>query len=217
MSTWPRRRIPRRPDLWPRVWRRHPLGFVLVLVLVCVLAWHRTHAPFGTDYDRYDGKTFTCIHVVDGDTIDIGAPDGMRASTRIRLWGVDTPETVKPGTPPMYYGHEASEYTKSCVNHKPVRIVLAQSKTRDKYGRLLAYVYPAGSGTMLNEEIVANGYGYADTRFAHVWKERFIQLENRARKGKIGLWAGVTFDQMPDWRQRVEEHREKSKSANVGK
>ena len=212
MSVFTNRRIPRRPDIWPRGWRRHPLLLVVVLIVVGAITWNRSRTPFGTDHERYDGKTFNCIHVVDGDTLDIDAPDGMKASTRIRLWGVDTPETVKPNTPPMYFGHEASAYVKSRVQGKPVRIALAPSKTRDKYDRLLAYVYPAGGDSMLNEDIIANGYGYADSRFPHVWKERFSQLETRARKNKLGLWASVTIGQMPDWRQRTEEHRSKSKT-----
>jgi endonuclease YncB( thermonuclease family) len=65
---------------------------------------------------------------------------------------------------------------------------------------------------MLNEDIIANGFGYADSRFPHVWKARFITLENRARKAKLGLWAGVTVDQMPEWRQRMEQHNAKSPS-----
>jgi endonuclease YncB( thermonuclease family) len=209
MPLYTGRRVPRRPDLWVRSLQRHMVKLVIALVLAGIFAWHRTgtRTPFGTDHERYDGKTFSCMHVVDGDTIDIDAPDGMKASTRIRLWGVDTPETVKPGTPPMYFGHEASEYTKSRVNHKPVRVVLAPNTTRDKYDRLLAYVYPAGSDGMLNEDIISGGYGYVDSRFSHPWKERFIQLENRARKAKLGLWAKVTLDQMPEWRQRFEEHR----------
>lgn len=216
MLGMPRRRIRRRTDIWPRVWRRHPLAVFATLLIVGILAWNRTRtppAPFGTDQERYHNKTFHCMHVVDGDTIDIDIPDGMRASTRIRLWGVDTPETVKPNTPVMHFGREASDYVKSRVLEKHVRIVLAPSRTRDKYGRLLAYVYPADSDSMLNEEIIANGYGYADSRFPHVWRERFIALEKRARKAKLGLWAEVAIDQMPEWRQRKERSREKQTTA----
>lgn len=199
-----RRRIPRRPDLWPRAWRRHPLGALLALVIAGVVLWSRLHTPIGSDEDRYHNKLFTCVKVVDGDTIDIAIPDGDHPHTRIRLWGVDTPETVKPGEPPMYFGHEASAYTRSRVLGHPVRIVLSPGQSRDKYERLLAYVYPDDGENMLNEELLAGGYAYADSRFAHPWKERFIELEKRARRQKVGLWAGVTVQQMPEWRQRLE-------------
>jgi micrococcal nuclease len=184
------------------------LGILLALIVAGAITWSRARdpKPFGTDHDRYNNKTFTCMNVVDGDTLDIDTPDGMKASTRIRLWGVDTPETVKPGTPPMYFGREASDYTKSRVLHRPVRIVLAPSTTRDRYDRLLAYVYPADTDAMLNEELLEQGYAYADTRFAHAWRERFAVLEARARKAGAGLWASVRIDQMPEWRQRLERH-----------
>ncbi len=216
MQPTSRPRAPRRKDLWSPTWRRHPLAVALALLVAAALTWSRARdpKPFGTDHERYDNKTFTCMQAVDGDTLDIDAPDGMKASTRIRLWGVDTPETVKPGEAPMYFGHEASDFTKARVTRKPVRVVLAPNTTRDRYDRLLAYVYPVGGDTMLNEELLEKGYAYADTRFAHVWKERFVMLEARARKAGLGLWAEVRLDQMPAWRQRLERHRAERKPAS---
>lgn len=205
MPLFRRRRVPRRPDIWPRAWRRHPLAILVGLLIAAAVAWQRTSAPpSGSDADRYHNRTFTCVHVVDGDTLDIDTPDGRHPSTRIRLWGVDTPETVKPNTPPMYFGHEASEYVKNRAYNRKVRIELAPQHSRDKYDRLLAYVYPEGGDSMLNEDIIAGGYGYADPRFVHPWKQRFIQLEECARKAKQGLWANIQPQQMPDWRQRAE-------------
>ena len=90
---------------------------------------------------------------------------------------------------------------------KPVRLVLSTGRSRDKYGRLLAYVY-LDSEVMLNEEIIAQGYGYAERRFRHPWRERFVQLEQRAEKRRIGLWQDVKSEQMPAWRQRLDCWRE---------
>lgn len=199
-----RKRVPRRPEFWPRAWRRHPLGIAALLIIAAVVAYNRAATPLGTDHERYHNQSFTCIHMVDGDTLDIDAPDGMKASTRIRLWGVDTPETVRPGTPTMYFGPEATAYVKDRILRRPVRVVLAPGKSRDRYDRLLAYVYPADSPSMLNEDLLEHGYAYADTRFPHAWRERFVQLEARARRGKLGLWAEVRTEQMPEWRQRLE-------------
>jgi len=56
------------------------------------------------DVARYHGKTFTVVNVVDGDTIDVDVPDGEYEHTRIRLWGVDTPETKSPKVGVMYFG-----------------------------------------------------------------------------------------------------------------
>jgi micrococcal nuclease len=192
----------RRSDIWPRLHRRHPFAALLVLVLIALVVRGRVEAPAGSDHDRYHDKTFTCIYVADGDTVDIDAPDADKAKTRIRLWGVDTPETSKSPQGEMYYGPEASAFTTSLVLNRRVRILLSPNRSRDRYGRLLAYVYPEGSDTMLNESLVIEGYAYADPRFPHEWKARFQTLEARARKAGAGLWANLRPEQMPAWRQR---------------
>lgn len=207
MRRFRRKFVASRREFWPPPWRRHPLAAVVTLAILGALAWSRTRTPFGTDHERYHNKVFTCMNVVDGDTIDLDVADGMKASTRVRLWGVDTPETVKPGTAPMHFGAEASAYTKGRVLRKPVRIVLAQGKTRDRYDRLLAYVYPESGGAMLNEDLVEQGYAYADPRFPHVWRQRFSELERRARGEKRGLWRDLKPGQMPEWRRRADEYR----------
>ena len=168
----------------------------------------RTDAPpaAGSDFGRYHNRTFVCTYVVDGDTLDVGVPDGTKAQTRIRLWGVDTPETAKSPGGERYFGPEASAFTKSLVRDEPVRLELVAADTRGKYGRLLAYVFVGD--VMLNEALLEQGYAYADRRFAHPRRERFIQLEKRAQKQKVGLWANVTFDKMPEWRQRYETWRD---------
>jgi len=206
----------RRSDLWPPFWRRRPLLSIAIALLVVILVAGRARvlervwtegdvlAPAGSDHNRYHNQLFTCVRVVDGDTFDINAPDGKHATTRIRLWGVDTPETAKSPRGAMYYGSEASAFTTSCVENKPVRLVLVPDDTRGKYGRLLAYVYLADGEMMLNEELISQGFAYADTRFEHPWRTRFIELEKRARKKGVGLWAEVKLDQMPEWRQRYE-------------
>jgi endonuclease YncB( thermonuclease family) len=62
------------------------------------------------DIQKYNGRQFAIVKVVDGDTIDIDIPDANYNHTRIRLWGVDTPETKDPRTGPMYFGKEASDF-----------------------------------------------------------------------------------------------------------
>jgi micrococcal nuclease len=208
-----------RSDIWPGSRRRWGIPLVIGLALATGVALDRLGFLHGSgdgqrtvasstasDHDRYNNRTFTCVKVVDGDTLDVDPPDGKYPHTRIRLWGVDTPETDKSTKGAMYFGAEASAFARSQVAGKPVRVVLVPEKTRDRYGRLLAYVYLADGETMLNEELIAQGYGYADSRFAHPWKKRFADLEQRARKQKLGLWKEVTLDQMPAWRQRDEQH-----------
>ena len=161
-----------------------------------------------SDISKYQGRQFTVVKVVDGDTLDIDIPDlsadgGRQYShTRIRLWGIDTPETKDPRTGPMYFGKEASDFTTKLALGKQVTIYLEkEKKTRDKYHRLLAYIQ-LPDGTFLNEILLSEGYAYADLRFKHGLFNKYKQLESVARSQKKGLWAGVTPEQMPKWRQK---------------
>ena len=156
------------------------------------------------DWNKYDGKTFTVTKAVDGDTIDIDIPDGKYRTTRIRLLGVDTPETKKPHTPVMYYGPEASKFTADTVLGKKVTVIMDRlSGPRDKYHRLLAYI-KLDNGKILNEELISEGFAYAYTPFKHSYYDKYIQLEKTAREQKKGLWEKVTPNQMPKWRQKAE-------------
>lgn len=156
------------------------------------------------DIQKYDGRQFTVVKVVDGDTLDIDIPDANYDHTRIRLWGVDTPETKDPRTGPMFFGKEASEFASNAALGKRVTIRLEKEKSsRDKYHRLLAYVQMP-DGKFLNEELLSEGYAYADTRFKHGLYNKYKQLETLARSQKKGLWQNVTPDQMPKWRQERE-------------
>jgi len=144
------------------------------------------------DWEKYDGKTILVSRDVDGDTIHLDMPDRGKVFTIVRLWGVDTPETKKPNTPVQWYGHEASEFTSGLVEGKKVRIELEKGKdTRDKYGRLLAWVY-LEDGRLLNQELIAQGYGYADPRFAHHLDKEFARLQAKAMHDKRGLWQNGT-------------------------
>jgi endonuclease YncB( thermonuclease family) len=154
-----------------------------------------------SDWDKYNEKTFTVVKVVDGDTIDINIPNADYPTTRIRLLGVDTPETEKSPSGAMYYGKEASEFTAKTALGQKVTVLLDKlSKTRDKYHRLLGFVR-FSDGRILNEELVSQGFGYADTRFPHSYYKEYIQLEKNAEKQKKGLWEKVKQDQMPKWRR----------------
>ena len=122
-----------------------------------------------------------CARVIDGNTIVLSNNE------RVRLIGVDTPETKHPQKPVEYYGKEATAFTKSMVGGKVVKLKYDVQR-RDKYGRLLAYVYLM-DGTFLNAEIIKQGYGHACTRFPFKYTEEFKQYEREAREAKKGLWA----------------------------
>ena len=154
------------------------------------------------DLEKYHGRVFFVIKVVDGDTLDIDIPDGKYGHTRIRLWGIDTPETKKPGSPVMYFGPEASNFATKLALNKRVRVFVDETKdTRDKFGRLLAYIQ-LPDDRFLNEVLISEGFAYADLRFDHSLYYKYISLESAARSIKRGLWKEVTRDQIPTWLQK---------------
>jgi len=162
------------------------------------------------DIEKYNAKTFTVTHVIDGDTLDINIPDGNYNHTRVRLWGIDTPETKKPNFPVMYFGPEASDFATETALDKNVTIYLGEKLTRDKYDRLLAYIQ-LPDGRYLNELLLSEGFAYADLRFKHSFYNKYVQLEAAARSNKKGLWPGVTREQLPEWLQREKPNLLKKK------
>jgi len=149
-----------------------------------------------SDWEKYHNKQFKVVHIVDGDTIDVDCPDGRFRHTRIRLLGVDTPETVKPNTPVQYYGPEARRFTEQQAYGKIVTLKLDRMRTRDRYNRLLAYVI-LPDGRNLNLQIIAQGYGYADPPFDHPLKRQFKLAQDEARKHLRGLWKGISENSLP--------------------
>ena len=155
------------------------------------------------DIEKYHAKNFAIVNVVDGDTIDIDILDGRHNQTRIRLWGIDTPETNSETRGVMYFGPEAAEFARELVLGEDVSVYLeAEKHTRDKYDRLLAYVQ-LPDGRFLNEVLVSEGFAYADLRFRHSLYNKYKQLEASARSSKKGLWENVTREQLPEWLQRM--------------
>ena len=160
------------------------------------------HTAKPPDFEKYHAKQFTVINIVDGDTIDIDVPDGNYVKTRIRLWGIDTPETKSTKYGQMYFGPEATEFATKLAMGKNVTVYLDQgNKTRGKYERLLAYIQ-LPDGNFLNEKLISEGFAYADLRFRHSFYNKYQQTEALARKQKKGLWNKVTHEQLPQWLQR---------------
>jgi len=155
------------------------------------------------DISKYHGKSFLVAKIVDGDTIDIDIPDESYEHTRVRFWGVDTPETKSPQFGIMYFWPESAEFTTKLVLGKTVEVYLDKDKkTRGKYGRLLAYI-KLDDGKILNEELIRQGFAYADLRFRHSYYNKYQQLQAAARSTKKGLWKEVKREQLPEWLQRI--------------
>jgi micrococcal nuclease len=131
------------------------------------------------------------IRVIDGDTIVVSPNE------KVRLIGVDAPETVRPKRTAQCFGRDAKEFTRSLVERQTIRLVLDESNAarnhKDRYGRTLAYVY-FDDGTMLNAELIRLGYAHAYTRFPFRQVVEFRQLERIARSQGVGLWASCRLN-----------------------
>ncbi len=123
--------------------------------------------------------------VVDGDTVKVSV--GGRRET-VRYIGMDTPETVKPHTPVQWFGKKASAENRHLVAGARVRLTLG-AEPRDRYGRLLAYVYRRSDGLFVNAALVQGGFATTLTippNTAHARELR--RLEGAARGAGRGLW-----------------------------
>lgn len=127
---------------------------------------------------------YFCYRVVDGDTILVRKGNIYE---KVRLIGVDTPETVHPLQEVEYFGKEASLFTRNMVEGKRIRLEYDWQK-RDKYNRLLAYVF-LEDGTFLNAEIIKQGYGFAYTKYPFKYLDEFRRYEKEARENERGLWG----------------------------
>jgi micrococcal nuclease len=139
--------------------------------------------PGGAQEDATAGHV---VKVVDGDTIHVRV-GGTRET--VRYIGVDTPETKHPTKGVECYGAEASASNARLVAGEPVRLV-RDVEERDRYGRLLAYVYRVRDGLFVNAELARLGYARPlsiapDVRYA----DRFADLARAAREQGRGLWA----------------------------
>jgi micrococcal nuclease len=132
------------------------------------------------------GELRKVVRVVDGDTIVVSPKE------KVRLIGVNTPETKDPKKAVECFGKEATQFTRDAVEGKTVRLVLdkvnAKRQHKDKYRRTLAYAYLA-DGTMLNAELIRQGYAPAEIRFPFRYLSEFRELERAARAEALGLWS----------------------------
>jgi micrococcal nuclease len=128
----------------------------------------------------------TVTRVVDGDTVHVRV--GGQEET-VRYIGMDTPETVKPGTPVQCFGKAASAANRRLVSGARVELRL-DAEPRDRYGRLLAYVYRRRDGMFVNAALVRDGFATILAIPPNVSHAADLRaLERRARAGRRGLWG----------------------------
>ncbi len=124
----------------------------------------------------------------DGDTITV---DMNGTSETIRFIGVDTPETHDPRKPVQCYGPAASAFTKNVLTAAGSRVRLeadSLSTNRDRYKRLLRYVY-LPDGTLMNQRLIREGYGFYYPYFPFEKSKEFDQAQEQARAENRGLWG----------------------------
>ena len=138
-----------------------------------------------------DNGIATVAHVVDGDTIDVEI--GGRTE-RVRLTGIDTPETKKPNAPVECWGPEASAYTTSLLPVGTVVRIERDVVGRDDYGRLLGYVYLVDrSDLFVNLEIVEQGFAQPLTIEPNsAFAPAFAAAARRAERSDRGMWGACS-------------------------
>jgi micrococcal nuclease len=165
-------------------WRRAAPWLILFAVIAAV-GLHGPGQPGRGRLGRHASATATVTRVVDGDTVRVsvaGRPD------TVRYIGVDTPETHRPGTAVQCFGPAATEYNRRLVAGRAV-LLRTDAEPRDRYGRLLAYVYRRSDGLFVNAALVRDGFAAIlsiPPNLAHAGELR--RLQRRARLGGEGLW-----------------------------
>jgi micrococcal nuclease len=133
--------------------------------------------------------TATVVSVTDGDTMNVQFP-GRRDPDAVRLIGVDTPETHGPGGLRECFGKEASERTSSLLPPGTEVRLVRDAEARDRYARLLAYVYRKRDGLFVNLALARDGFAVPLTiapNNAHT--AELVEAAADARTARRGLWA----------------------------
>lgn len=145
-------------------------------------------APVNTPATDTNAVYYKVTSVSDGDTIKVNI-NGKTET--VRLIGVDTPETKDPRKPVQCFGKQASDFTTQQLNGTDVRLEPdTTQQERDKYGRLLRYVYMP-NGTLFNELLVSSGYAYEYTyqNNPYQFHDDFIKAQRVAQIEGRGLWS----------------------------
>jgi len=162
---------------------RRSLALLAVSLVALAVAW----TSRGGDAAPAGGERVGRVtRIVDGDTIVVALAG---RSERVRYIGIDTPESVKPDTPVQCYAHRAAAENARLVGRERVRLV-HDVEARDRFGRLLAYVYRARDGLFVNAALVRGGFARTLTIPPNVrFAARFRALAAEARRAGRGLWS----------------------------
>jgi micrococcal nuclease len=172
--------------------RRQRSTISLIIFLISALVYFgQTHGWFGaaakTAQVNQPGL-YSIDHYVDGDTIAVNMNGTVET---IRFIGADTPETHKPNTPVQCYGPAAAAYTQSRIKTAGGKVRLQsdeESTNRDRYNRLLRYVY-LPDGTLMEQALIQNGYAFYYPYFPFTKSAEFKSYEDSAIAAHKGLWG----------------------------
>ncbi len=163
--------------------RTRPTRPLLFFVVLALLLASRLFRPAEVGRTYPDASQLQRVErVVDGDTLL------LESRHRVRLIGVDTPETKHPELPPEPFGEEASQFVRDLVEGKSVHLEYDRERF-DRYDRVLAYVYVGD--LLLNEELIREGLSPAVTKFPYRsdMRQRFVNAEKEAQQARRGLWS----------------------------
>ena len=170
--------------------RKTTLITSLIFTVLFLVAQHVGLLDSVTDsVEQNQPGLYTVTGFSDGDTISV---DMNGNKEKVRFIGVDTPETHKPNAPVQCYGPAASAFTKNVIGTKKVRLEADPLSTnRDRYDRLLRYVY-LPDGTLVNERLIRDGYGFYYPYFPFKKSGQFEIAQNKARAENKGVWGNCT-------------------------
>ena len=165
---------------------------LLAFIALCLIAgWLYVRFQPASNRPLAQAEEYQVQKVVDGDTIEIFR---YGKTEKVRLIGVDTPETMDPRKPVQCFGKEASDNTKHLLEGQKVRIETDPLVgERDKYNRLLAYVW-LGRDKLINLDIINNGYAHEYTYRSQSYKYQsdLKSAEKIAKENNLGFWSPQT-------------------------
>lgn len=165
------------------------LGLIILFVLGLSIA---DTGKIDTPSVQVKPGLYQVVNVSDGDTIKVRIAGKIET---IRLVGIDTPETKDPRVGVQCFGKSATDKMIELVGTNWVRLEAdTQSDDRDRYGRLLRYVY-LEDGTFINQKMVIDGYAFAYTLYPNDKLKDFREWEKQARENNRGLWGGCSINE----------------------
>ena len=169
---------------------RRLLLIVTAFVTFCAAAGYA--APLRT-------VTATIIKITDGDTVQAITPEGTKL--KVRLYGIDAPETAKGQKPGEPFGNDSRDYLTSLVRHKTVRVEI---RDIDRYRRMVAILWLAERN--VNQEMIAAGMAEAYVEYLkQPYRNPFIETEQEAKAQARGIWSqGSSYERPSQFRKRME-------------